>query len=258
VTAPLPPGADTGVANGRWDDRAFDRADGTNGMISYNGGSFPIRAKKVEHSWEVIYTESHARSVRAFYPHQRAPGRFAITLQLSGYTAYKAFTEFMMGYIREFAHPANTYSPGLQYAMTVSVPVRDFQRIGIPVGGIADTDHVGSMVFEPTILFEAMSDPLDPTIYSPFGENVSQPDMVVGGDQAQFFYPFSPASENASIVADSILYDARQTASGSVNSLINTITNANRNAFNPLPPGTGGTGGSTAPLGSSGIPGSPF
>lgn len=173
-------------------------ADGTNGAITYAGKKFDVRVTKIDYNWEVIFTESHARAHRAFYPHQRAVARFALTMQFKGYAEYKDFVNYMWGYITAFVNTA-------QYSMFVQVPSFAFFRNGIPVGGIADTDHVGSMVFEPTIVFEAMDDPLDRQILDPQSKQVSQPGGG-GADQAKFFYPFSAASENASLTTDHI-YD---------------------------------------------------
>lgn len=182
------------------------RADGTNGTFAYGGKQFNVRVKKIDYSWEVIFTESHARAHRAFYPHQRAVARFALTLQFKGYKEYKTFVNYMWSYITAFVNTA-------QYSMYIQVPSYLFFRNGIPVGGIADTDHVGSMIFEPTIVFEAMSDPLDPRILDPKSKQVSQPGGG-GADQAKFFYPFSAASENPTLTTDHI-YDVGSVDQGS-------------------------------------------
>lgn len=231
-------------------DSYYVQADGTNGVISYTGSqAYRVRVKKIEYDWEVIFTESHARAHRAMYPHQRAVARFALTLEFKGYVEYRNFVTFMWGYISSFVN-AN------QYSMFVNVPVRNFLRFGIPVGGLANTDHVGSMVFSPRIIFEAMEDPADPVMMSGSSNSVSQPDTsAAGSTEKDFFYPFSAASQIASLTAET-LYDTPSTTGGGINDVINNATG--QTPQSPFLPGTAGTGGSTAIPGTSGIPGSPF
>lgn len=178
---------------------------GANGILSYAGGgagaatSADVRVRKIEHSWESIYTESHGRIHRAMYPHQRAPSRFAVTLELKGYAEQKPFMDFMFAYIQSFVGDFNN-------GMFVSVPARNFQRWGIPVEGVFQGDWVGSMVFAPTIVFETLHDPQDPTILTGADPNVSQVGSPGSGEQAQFFYPFSAGSISPNTQASS-LYD---------------------------------------------------
>lgn len=190
-------------------DSVYERPDGTNASIYYNGGGKAVtvrfKAKKLEYSWEVIATESHARAHRAMYPHSRAVGRFALTFEFAGYNEYKGFFNFMAQYIASFVDSPQDGNSD-HHGMFVSVPVRNFNRWGIPISGIADTDHVGSMVFSPTIIFESLHDPNDQTIITPQDASTTSLNGVTG-DQANFFYPFSLGSENATVAATDSLYD---------------------------------------------------
>jgi hypothetical protein len=163
------------------------------------GNSAQVRIRKIEHSWEAVYRESHARIHRAMYPHQRAPSRFAITVELKGYQEQKPFMDFMFTYIQGFVGDQNN-------GMYVSCPARNFGRWGIPVEGVFQGDHVGSMVFAPTIVFETLHDPLDPTILDGASPLVSQVGSPGSGDQAAFFYPFSAGSISPNTQAAN-LYD---------------------------------------------------
>lgn len=190
-----------------WD---FHRADGTNASFSFsqagNASSFNLvrlRARKVDYSWEVVATESHGRINRAFYPHQRAVGKFAVTLELKGYNEFKPFSDFMFNYIR-------TFMGADQKSMFVAVPVRGFARWGVPVSGVYDGDHVGSMVFNPTIIFEGMNDPLDEKIITGAPDAASWDMGGATGDQASFFYPFSQGSLNANTRPETV-YDTGMT-----------------------------------------------
>lgn len=177
---------------------------GANGVLSYSGagggGTYSVRIRKLEHSWESIYRESHGRIHRAMYPHQRAPAKFTITVELKGYEEQKAFNDFMFTYIQSFVGDLNN-------GMFVSCPSRNFARWGIPVQGPFQGDHVGSMVFAPTIVFETLHDPQDPTILDGASPLVSHEDLAgASGDQAAFFYPFSAGSISPNTQASN-LYD---------------------------------------------------
>lgn len=189
-------------------------ADGNNASLSFkpDTGSgavaslMRVRVRKLDYDWNVVATESHGRIHKAFYPRQRAVGQFALTLELKGYREFKPFADFMLAYIRTFMG-ANRKS------MFVSMPVRGFARYGIPVSGVYDGDHVGSMVFSPTIVFEGMHDPLDPNILTTFPDVASWDYAGATGDQAKFFYPFSEGSRDSSVKPET-LYDVDPTNIG--------------------------------------------
>lgn len=200
MTTPLPnptPGADTSKV---------DLTSGTNATLSYSNpgsqssadNSLKCRVRTLSHSFEVVATESHARIHRAFYPHQRAVGRFALMMELKGYVEYAAFMDFMKSYM-------NTFLTVSRFAMLAEVPVRNFSQWGIPVHGVSFGDHVGSMVFKTTIIFESVHDPNDPVIFTPGSGNVSDTDLAgVTGDQATFFYPFSTGSVDPTKKAETL------------------------------------------------------
>lgn len=169
------------------------------------GGSgyyFQSRCRGITHGYEVVASESHARTTRAFYPRQRALAQFTLTLELKGYADYKAFMDFMRSYLQNFA--ANTATG----AMSVGVPQRNFLRYGVPVGGISDGDHIGSMVFAPTIVFESIYDPLDTAIFTTTTDT-SQVDLGTSqsDNAATFFYPVTAPTNDPNATGES-LYDA--------------------------------------------------
>jgi hypothetical protein len=173
---------------------------GTNCNMSFqsSNGSFAIavRVRKLAHKWEVIATESHARINRAMYPHQRAVGQFALTLDMKGYAEFSLFMDFMMSYVRVENKPP----------MLVVMSVRNFSRKGIPIKGMSMGDHVGSNLIQPTILFESAHDPLDTTIVAPSDASSSAQGGKAEKDARNFFYPFSPGSEDPNVKAETI-YD---------------------------------------------------
>jgi hypothetical protein len=177
-----------------------------NGTASY----FTTRCTRYGHGYDVIATESHARQYRAFYPRQRAFSPFYLTLSLKGYSDFKALMDFIRAYMKSFMVAANN-------AMYINVTGNPqdpnnndffFANIGVPIGGVTDEDHVGSMIFAPTIVFQSLYDPLDTTLFSTtsdastFNANQSQAD-----EAATFFYPVLANTNDPNSTGES-LYDA--------------------------------------------------
>jgi hypothetical protein len=179
----------------------------SNCTISYTKASaqysFATRCNGLSHGFEVVSTESHARQFRAFYPHQRALSPFVIRLELMGYPELKQVMDFMRAYVKALMVSADA-------AMTVSVPSRNFMRKGVPIGGITDEDHTGSMVFQPAIVFESVTDPLDTKVFTTIGPNASVSTVDLGittqNDASKFFYPPSAAVNDPNATGES-LYD---------------------------------------------------
>jgi hypothetical protein len=168
--------------------------------------AFQTRCRGLTHGFDVIADESHARQTRAFYPRQVAEQAFTVTLELKGYREFQAVMDFFRQYVQSFMSVANN-------AMYVVVPSRNFVRLGVPVAGIADGDHVGSNVFLPTVKFESVYDPADPDVisnsantsrYSKFDPSTSAADPA-----AEFFYP-AAASTNDPNASGDLLYGSDQ------------------------------------------------
>jgi hypothetical protein len=186
---------------------------GTNCTLSFqsNDGSFSIavRVRKLAHRWEAIFTESHAREHRAMYPRQRAVGQFALTLELKGY----AEQEQVMNFFRSYVY---SWQVGNKPTMHVVSQVKSFIRRGVPIKGMTIEDHVGSMVFMPTIIFESAQDPLDPTIILPSA--ASSHDLAgTETDVKNFFYPFSRASQDTNVRPETYYDFDDPTFAGTVN-----------------------------------------
>lgn len=165
------------------------------------------RSNRLSHSFNVVATESQARSSSGFYPQQRATGPFTVTLELKGYREYQASMAFFEDYIRASLGT----SSGLPL-MSVSVPSRDFWRIGVPTGGVRFGDHVGSNVFAPMLEFESVTDPLDPRLATGFDPNLislfdpNRPEGTSPDDASRFFYPASASTNDPNALGES-LYD---------------------------------------------------
>lgn len=135
--------------------------NGANATLSYrSGGSHvaKLRCNGISVSYGLNSTESHARQHRAFYPHRRAQGGFALKFECKGWAEANQFSLWL----KEYAKVAiNLSASDVPPPMTISVPSREFTRLGIPKSGIAFGDHLGSMVFTPMIAFVSVSDPSD-------------------------------------------------------------------------------------------------
>jgi hypothetical protein len=160
------------------------------------------RCSSIGSGFDVIAEESHARQTRAFYPRQVAEKKFALTLQLNGYQQFKTAMDYFRNYVRSFMVAANN-------AMYVVVPSRQFVRLGVPISGITDEDHVGSNMFSPMIVFESVYDPADPDLvskssntgqYSWFDRSTAE-----GDPAAKFFYPASASTNDPNATGD-LLY----------------------------------------------------
>lgn len=174
----------------------------SNCTLSYGqagqGYVLQTRARGIAHSWDVIATASHARRSQGFYPHQRSVGPFTLTLELMGYKELKLVMDWIRGYI-------DTSMSVNQNSITVSVPSYNFWRNGVPISGVLDNDHTGSNVFLPNVVFQSITDPLDPTTFTGMGNSVAQVDFgpTQLDDAAKFFYPSSIAVNDPNAKAES-------------------------------------------------------
>lgn len=150
--------------------------------------SYSVRVSALSYGVKVIYDESQARVRKAFYPHRLSSAQFSIGLELVGEPEYVSFNRWLAEYARYLLGTDLSIS---QFpAMTVSVPSRRFLRRGVPVQGYAFGDHVGAMLWEPQIVFEAAEEPLDASqknlALSRFDAGLTSIDPAV-----RYFYPGS-------------------------------------------------------------------
>jgi hypothetical protein len=179
-----------------------------NCMLSFSSadGAYVQNAKvkAFGHAWEVVATESHAREYRAMYPRQRAVGRFFLTFELNGYREFEQIMQFFRSYVAVLGQQFDG-KPTQRPTMLVQMAVRGFSRSGVPIKGMSLGDHVGSMVFNPTVIFESAHDPQDPTILT--AADASQVDTKgTEADVKNFFYPFSAASYDTNVKPETV-YD---------------------------------------------------
>lgn len=171
---------------------------GANTTLSYmvNGVSntAALRCPRITINYGLNADESHARRVRAFYPHRRSQGGFALTFDCKGFREYRDAMSWFQDYSNAVLDP-NVVVP---YPVRVTLKARDFDRWGIPTTGMEFGDHTASMVFSPMITFISVADPTDPSanilrlIDSKEGNaQDSVTSEVKGSMSSMYFYPDS-------------------------------------------------------------------
>jgi hypothetical protein len=164
---------------------------GLNCTLSYSrAGSrrtYQVRVRSLTHGTQMVASESHARTQRAYYPHRAAPQRFGILVILKGWSERRDFMNWLGSYGEYVVDP--DLSANVFPAMTVTVPSREFTGIGVPLEGYEWGDHVGSMLFEHQLVFESSVDPGQKT--QPQTSRVDNKWSAFSRDEAiEYFYPF--------------------------------------------------------------------
>lgn len=179
---------------------------GANCTLSYprDGKTYAYRVRigKLQHGIEQIADESQGRLRRAFYPHRLTNAQFSIGLILDGTrllpkagkafnsrpNEYEKFMTWLHSYMSYMLLQDESIENDLP-RMTVSVPNYKFSREGIPLGPVLFGDHVASMIWTPTIVFETTRDYLEP-------HDVPSSRFLGGyaalDKNSQFSYPSSP------------------------------------------------------------------
>lgn len=149
--------------------------------------TYQVRCSAVTHGRQMVFDESTGRKTRSFYPHQAAPEQFMIQVDLKGYGERTDFIDWMASYGSYVIDPDNS---SLDFpSMQVSVPAVEFMQRGVPLTGYEWGDHVGSMLWQLQMVFEAAIDPADPS--KPDVSYVKDKWDAFAKDKAiQYFYPF--------------------------------------------------------------------
>lgn len=133
---------------------------GLNTLLYYQYGnknySFTVRAQEIAHGSTLVAEEAQARTRRAYYPHQVTAVPFSLVVTVKGYKERVQLSNFLNDYV------ARAMDPSLSVAkfptMLVLEPGRKFLRWGLPLSGIEWGDHIGSMVWNPRIVFQTHVD----------------------------------------------------------------------------------------------------
>lgn len=144
-----------------------DTRRGLNCTLSYPGTrsgkavnvGYRLRCNAVMYGFTQISDESQGRTTRAFYPRRTAPTQFAIAVDLIGQAERNSLNSYLMAYADYILDPGISAQRTPQ--MTVTVPSRNFQRIGTPIGGVTYGTQIGAITYPTTITFEISGEPID-------------------------------------------------------------------------------------------------
>jgi len=167
---------------------------GLNTTLSYYDGTnlfnsaIRLRTASVTYEYAQVAQQTQGRTYKTFYPHLRSQAQFSIGILLKGYEEYRVMNNWFASYVKYSM--TSTYENGVWPVMNVTVESRDFVRKGIPLGPFEWGDHIGSMVWTPTIVFQTVGEPGDDgKIYtSEFNDNLSSKN----DSDSKFFYPAQP------------------------------------------------------------------
>jgi hypothetical protein len=165
---------------------------GLNGHLTYTVNKkryvFDMRVGQLSHGVQMLATESMARTRRAYYPHRATAIPFVLTVILKGYSERVAFSNYLNDYTNRSLDPALA---GGFPQMTVTVPVRNFMRYGVPLSGIEWGSSVGAMLWQPQVTFETtyeqnLGDNTSGTVTSKF---VLDNKATSRAPELKYFYP---------------------------------------------------------------------
>lgn len=167
--------------------------------------TYRIRAGAVGHGLQMIFSESAARTARAFYPHRTAMQQFSIVALLKNWDERTDFVNWLSTYANYAINP-DIIQPAFPW-MTVTVPSRDFTQYGVPLTGYEWGAHTGMMMFTPQILFEAATSPgASPGL--PSVSSVINKWSAFASDVAiQYFYPFGTQLSGSQQPVSSVAYN---------------------------------------------------
>lgn len=99
--------------------------------------------------------EDQSRAAKQFHTAKVAYGSFHIGITFTSWEARESFNQWVETYIRRLTNPGRQYL----YPMKVTIPARNFERIGIPSGAIRYGDEVARATYPVTMSFHAAIDP---------------------------------------------------------------------------------------------------
>lgn len=164
---------------------------GLNGTLSYVASgktrSFKVRVRGITYALNQIADQSQGRLNRVVYPRRLSQAPFSIQIDLNGHKEYRDFNNWMGGYSKYVLTTA--YERSAVPQMSVSVPVRNFSRKGVLQGPIEWGDHLGSMLWSPTITFETTFEPGDSKPPRSQEDQYAATVASINDPTAEYYYP---------------------------------------------------------------------
>lgn len=217
---------------------------GLNATLSYPDASgatrtYQVRAGAISHGIQMIYTESQARTARAFYPHRSAMEQFSLVVLLKNWDERTDFTSWLSRYANYAVNP-DVIQSSFPW-MTVTVPSRSFTQYGVPLTGYEWGAHTGMMMFTPQILFECASSPGAKPGLPDVSQVINKWTAFASDLAIQYFYPFGTQLSGSQQPITSVSYVGSPTyfdptGTGGSPPVLPTAAN------NPYPGGISGRG----------------
>jgi hypothetical protein len=149
-------------------------------------GTRAERCTVLQYGKNLIAEDSETRRRKAFYAQIATSGTWYITLTFPDFAEKEDFNLWLSRY---FARVIDVYESPLM-PITVTVPSRNFKKVGYPIGEITFGDNVDELVWDVILAFKSAT---DPTISTSYASKFLPP---LRDSAAQFFYPSSSLSSD--------------------------------------------------------------
>lgn len=172
----------------------------TQGILAANGyGGIGVTVLNLNYGVKIISSEGQSRNSKALYTRAKTSGSFSITICFNSYENFNRTMTWMKTYGSKLSTPDTTAGP-----MRCLVPVRGFDKTGIPVDGVTFGDRVGNIRWPVTLNFIGVSDPA--TAYSQFQLQEAQANSA----NAPYFYPGGSQLAGSQKAADDVIFSYDQ------------------------------------------------
>lgn len=152
-----------------------------NGAMGAKGyGWHLIAVERLDYGVEIVSSRDQARNTQAFYGITVEEGSFSMSVMMSSWTEYEAFSKWLRNY-------GLALSAGKTGPMRVIVPTRNIDRVGVLNGGITFGKDVQTKLFRMRLSFIGSREPITSPDSSKLVSSFAMPteDHV----NAPFFYP---------------------------------------------------------------------
>lgn len=174
---------------------------GFNCRLSVSGyGSYAVRVERIRYSVEIHAESAAAANYRVFYPGWLQDPQFALAIVHLTAAERDRFNDWMAAYMRKV-----TSSQIAEGAMSVQVPVRRFNRTGVPLGTLVYGDSVGQAgsAYRTDLVFGGAYDPVSRDSISKF--RAAKKDASTSAN----FYPAAAQKGGAETLAGTIFDTAK-------------------------------------------------
>lgn len=211
---------------------------GLNCVLSYPDArgttrTYKIRAGAISHGLQMIFTESAARTARAFYPHRSAMEQFSLVVLLKDWAERTDFVNWLSSYANYAINP-DVVQLNFPW-MTVTVPSRGFTQYGVPLTGYEWGAHTGMMMFSPQVLFEAAQSPGTKPGLDTVSTVINKWQAFANDKAIQYFYPFGTQLSGSQQPVGDVSYNGSPSMYNSQGNYLGPMTTSPTNPGNSWP-----------------------